>query len=116
VIADGRTRLEKLLLSYTGVVDINSSSHGQPSYYDATDRLGGWFTSILCAHLQNSGDWKALFLVLCRDTNHPFGHPELIQVPQAFCFDVKPMDEPALADDVWGKRKITRQTMSWTTE
>lgn len=101
------TEMERLLLMYSGDVDINSSSQGQASwYYDG----GGWFTSILCADLPNFDDWQRMFDRLGKDAKFAFGYQYLIQEPQAFRLNVKPLGQLAVTNRAWKMRNINRQT------
>jgi hypothetical protein len=61
----GQTSLEKLLLNYRGVVDLNSSSHGQVTW-------GGLFTRSLCDGLQSHDNWRELLTDVQQATNRSY--------------------------------------------
>ena len=66
---DQPTALEVLLLHHRGVVDINSSSHGQYAWCDR--KLGGWFTFVACDVFRNdkASDWETAFDMISEQAN-----------------------------------------------
>jgi hypothetical protein len=58
---------ERLVRYHSGVVDLNSSSLNQYSWY--SNGFGGWFTFAFCRQMNAAPDWPRFMTALAEDSN-----------------------------------------------
>jgi hypothetical protein len=107
LVIEGLSDLERLLFGVRGIVDVESASRGEYSWYG--EDVGGWFTYKLASILPRHADWPGFLKQLSADSNAFFKARQLLIVAKPA--NISPNDYDRLVKQGSMRPKVFRDDL-----